>query len=1186
MGSIRSFSRLILGSLGIVTILTLMLASSTLAQRIRPNIPAGGGTTPQSNRPPSMDESVQVMVELSDAPAAVTWAAAHKKAQAQLDAERAYALQNPTLPASQALLRKAPQQAKISPADAAQIKSIKDNIDQKQHALMSSLTGGSIGGKVIFRAQMAYNGIAMVVSPKQISAIAALPGVKAVHPMNPKYLVTTFSDIDFLNTRPAWTTGPLGTHGENIKVADIDTGLDYIHTNFGGSGSTADYSSTNDTSAVPNANFPTQKVSNGTDLVGDNYNASGSGSQLIPVPDNNPLDCNGHGTATASLIGGFGVTNGGFTYAGNYDASSPNISALKIPPGFAPAAKVIPVRVFGCAGSTNVVVQAIEWAMTQGTGDPANRVDVINMSLGSNEGFADDPDDIAASNAAAAGILVCSAAGNAGDSYYIHSSPAAAVGTLGVAATFNNQKGFIYDSTITGNQPASFAGQEDFTIFTTTSPHSGATGNVVYAINAPGPTGSTHDGSHPLTNAVQVSGNVCLVDRVSGQGANASVNCQNAGAIGIIDIADFATGGGNPFLLTTSPALHTPMVVCSPNYGAAIKSNAMFDSGTGVSTSTPPLNVTISGPFNAVDVQPANPPGSPAGAGSTDTVASYSSRGPGLPDSSTKPDIAAPAEVTAVAQSAADKSPVPAFAGNAVENFNGTSSATPHVSGMMALLRQLHPNWSVQEILALGCNTATHDLFTTEQPSTPSVQYGVGRVGAGRIDVGNAARATAVAFNGTDADGVGVSFGVVETPVSGSSTLTKKIQLENKGTTKLKYKLTFQSVTPVAGANFTFGANSITIQPGATTTIPVTFNATGSALKHARETSVADNQLGLPRQWVTETGGYAVFAPSDGSPTLRVELYAAIKPASAMHTRTKSVSENGASTGSFTLNVNGAAVNTGPNLGEGFDILSLVKAFELQYAVTSPSSNDRLKIKYVGVTSDYVNHAAGADKSNTLIMFGAEKFGDAATPDFASSDTEIIFDTNPADIGVTFNPNYQVFLGNIGQAFGVAGAENVFTTILVNLATNSITAAEDFTNGLDASQADTNIYNNSGIAFPIFATDIGLIGGSGTGNTKFQYAVITFDRNGAFVDASNILTYDLANPGLEVENSAGAHGVNTVPAQSAPFFEPFWYQDVTKNSIPVNYNRANFLNNGSLGVWLFHTHNGNGNRSDVVTVTP
>src|SRR6202040_2096815 len=113
---------------------------------------------------------------------------------------------------------------------------------------------------------------------------------------------------------------------------------------------------------------------------------------------------------------------------GTYDATNPVIDSLKIPPGFAPEAQIYPVRVFGCAGSTNVVVQAIEWAME-------NNMDVINMSLGANEGFADDPDDVAAANAAAAGLIVCSAAGNAGDSYYIHSSPAAAGGTLSVAAT-------------------------------------------------------------------------------------------------------------------------------------------------------------------------------------------------------------------------------------------------------------------------------------------------------------------------------------------------------------------------------------------------------------------------------------------------------------------------------------------------------------------------------------------------------------------------------------------------------------------------------------------------------------------------------------------------------------------------------------------------------------------------------
>jgi hypothetical protein len=260
--------------------------------------------------------------------------------------------------------------------------------------------------------------------------------------MHPKYPNAAFSDIDFLKARSTSPNGPWnsGALGENIKVADIDTGLDYVHANFGGNG---DYTGVTDTNA--NGKFPNAKVPGGTDLVGDAYNADDPNS--VPVPDSNPMDCNGHGTGTASLIGGFGENNDGTTYTGGYNSTSPIMSDLKISPGFAPKALLYPVRVFGCAGSTNVVTQAIDWAIQ-------NHMDVINMSLGSDEGYPDDPDAVAASNAAAAGIIVCSAAGNAGDSYYIHSSPASAAGTLSVAATFNNQSGFISDSNVTGNAPA------------------------------------------------------------------------------------------------------------------------------------------------------------------------------------------------------------------------------------------------------------------------------------------------------------------------------------------------------------------------------------------------------------------------------------------------------------------------------------------------------------------------------------------------------------------------------------------------------------------------------------------------------------------------------------------------------------------------------------------------------------
>ena len=1138
-------------SLSVAPILAFALASPLLAQPNKVLVPATADSA-RVAMPPSMQKTVQVMVQLKDDPAGVTWAAAYKQAQAQLDAQRNYALTHPASRQSAAFLKKAPQQAQISSTAATQVKSVAQKIDSAQRTLLPSLTGANIGGRVMFRAQMAYNGIAMTVSPDKIAAIAAMPGVKAVHPMNPKYLVTAFSDIDFLNTRPAWTTGTFGTHGENIKVADIDTGLDYIHRDFGGSGSAADYASTSDTSAVPNANYPTPKIPGGVDLVGDAYNANDA-SPII-APDNNPYDCAGHGTATASLITGFGVTNAGFTYSGSYDASNPDMTTLKCSPGFAPNAKLYPVRVFGCAGSTNVIVQALEWAMTAGTGNPSNRMDVVNMSLGANEGYADDPDDVAATIASSVGIIVCSAAGNAGDSYYIHSSPAAASGTLGVAATFNDQGGFIFDSNVTGNTPPAIAGTKFFSIKGSASapiPAGGITGNLVYGV--------PNNATTAFTNAANISGNICLIDRGGTSFTDMVTKASNAGAIGVI-VNNFNHPGDPPILMSTAgqPAGMTDVMISRTDRNTINTAAGGFNSVTGVPAN--PTNVTINNDSGTQVIPSLAAP---------DTIPSYSSRGPRLPDSATKPDIAAPAEVVGVAQP---------FSGNGIENFNGTSSATPHVAGEMALLRQLHPSWSVQELLALACNTANHDLFTTTAHTT---QYGVGRIGAGRIDIGKGAAASVVAYNGSDPNLVGVSFGVVDVPVTGTTTLTKNITVTNKGTTNITYNTSVANNPAVTGVTYTVSPANFTVNAGTTMTVTATFTATGSSLKHARESSVSAAQLGLPRQWLTEAGGYAVFTPTDSSPTLRVELYGAPRPDSSMHATSTGVVPSAPNTGSFTINLSGSAVNTGASLGGGFDVLSLVKPFELQYQSSSAGQSnaptDRNVIKYVGVTSDYVNQPSGAGKANTMIMFGVEDFGDAATPDFASSDKEIFIDTNLDGIF-----DYAVFLTQVGQFFGVAGAENVFIDEIVDLSSG---APVDFwfTNGLDSATADTNIYNNSGIVIQVAAQDIGLIAGAGgTGNTLFQYQVVTFDRNGSEVDETPVRTYDVANPGLDVSNSSAVAGVTTVSEGGGPFLEPFFYQDLPSNSIPVNYNGTNFRNNGSLGVMLLHMHNGDGARSDVV----
>ena len=149
------------------------------------------------------------------------------------------------------------------------------------------------------------------------------------------------------------------------------------------------------------------KVKGGIDLVGDDYNANVAGLVCRCPPDPNPLDCNGHGSHVAGSAAGFGVLANGGEYTGSYDQLTHNNSFL-IGPGVAPKADLYAVRVFGCEGSTDVVTEAIEWAID-------NDMDVINMSLGSNFGPSDTADALAADDASKAGVVVVSR-GNAGTS--------------------------------------------------------------------------------------------------------------------------------------------------------------------------------------------------------------------------------------------------------------------------------------------------------------------------------------------------------------------------------------------------------------------------------------------------------------------------------------------------------------------------------------------------------------------------------------------------------------------------------------------------------------------------------------------------------------------------------------------------------------------------------------------------
>jgi len=108
----------------------------------------------------------------------------------------------------------------------------------------------------------------------------------------------------------------------------------------------------------------------------------------------------------------------------------------------------------------------------------------------------------------------------------------------------------------------------------------------------------------------------------------------------------------------------------------------------------------------------------------TDTIAGFSSRGPVTADGSNriKPDITAPGTGTRSCTNASDTS---------YANFSGTSMATPHISGAMALLWSAHSNLKHQLTASRDAlnNTAVF-ISSTDcgDAGPPNNVYGWGRV--------------------------------------------------------------------------------------------------------------------------------------------------------------------------------------------------------------------------------------------------------------------------------------------------------------------------------------------------------------------------------------------------------------------------------------------------------------------------
>jgi minor extracellular serine protease Vpr len=709
---------------------------------------------------------------------------------------------------------------KLSRAEKDQIKA---QLKGAQDGLRPSIEGA--GGIVLAEFQSALNGIKVAIAKNRLGDLQGLPGVTRILPVGQVYPDNATS-VPYIGAPQVWNVGPApNLRGEEIKVGVIDTGIDYTHANFGGPGTVAAYTAANLADTLPANPLlfgpGAPRVKGGFDLVGDAYNAGApAGSPaLTPHPDPNPLDCNGHGSHTAGTAAGSGVTAAGATYAGPYNSSIYTPGAFRIGPGVAPKADIYSYRVFGCTGSTNVTVDAIDMAFDDG-------MDVINMSLGSPFGTNDAASAVASTNAAKAGMIVVASAGNNGPNQYITGSPAAGSGAISVAANDSNQT--------FGGLTLSFPGGPITAINANGWPVANGTSYTIKVIQdnpatltrneALGCSVADFGALAPNTMAVVVRGTCARVAK--------AIFGQQAGAAAVAMIN--TDSGLPPFEgpITVNPDDGVPFTVTIPFIGVrGVLGPA--------ATADPDLLV-------AADNQLVTLTNTSITNGNFSGLASFTSGGPRTGDSWLKPDITAPG-VSIIST------------GNGTGNQgmvnSGTSMASPHVAGVAALVRQAHPSWSVENIKAAIVSTGNPAAIGGTTP------YRTSRAGTGLVQPLPAVKTAVVAIGDTGT--ATLNYGFEE--LNADFVKTKQIKLYNLGSSPATFNIAQTNASGSPHAVTVDG--SVTIPAGGQRPVNVKLDVPA-------ETVGDSNGSGLSFR---EVAGLITLTPASASDnngvTLRVPYY-------------------------------------------------------------------------------------------------------------------------------------------------------------------------------------------------------------------------------------------------------------------------------------------------------------------------
>lgn len=636
---------------------------------------------------------------------------------------------------------------------------LKKQILSEQEELIKSLKEVSPEIKIIAKYRMVLNGVSIVAPGEHVKKIEKLLAVQKLEEQ------TIFDRPEILNAKEVAANLPIskknsvtfigaeeaykrGLKGKNLRVGVIDTGVDYTHAMFGGPGTVEAYESVNPTGTT--SYFPNAKVVDGIDIVGDNYNPRTDDLNIsVPKLDRNPIDLSGHGTHVAGTIAGLG--DGTNTYD-----------------GVAPEADIYAIKVFGREGGTSslAVISALEYAADPSEQvKPQRRLDVVNLSLGGSYGKPNILYNEAIKNLTKAGTIVVASAGNSGDNPYIVGAPSTSDDAISVAASIDDMSqnvDFPAIETKIGNDLLTEEAIEgDISI---SAQASKVRGELVYL-----GTGATEI---PTTVKEKVQGRIALIDRGGINFVQKLAIAQNLGAVGAVVLNNQA---GKPIRMGGDQKFSIPAVMLSLETGLKIK--AALQNSIEVEFNFSPNKRVVKKEL-------------------IDTITDFSSRGPRSIDSLIKPEIAGPGANVISAEHGS---------GNKGVMFSGTSMSGPHLAGVMALLRQAHPELSVKELKALVLNN-TKIMSLEEKGIIP-----ISLQGAGRVQIAESLNAKVIAMPAT------LSLG--EVPVNKKKTQTIKVTLKNTS----KDVVTFNSKVIKRASIEVAVPSTVSVQPNSEKIVNVTF---------------------------------------------------------------------------------------------------------------------------------------------------------------------------------------------------------------------------------------------------------------------------------------------------------------------------------------------------------------------------